>query len=409
MPKGSRSPRGPGRPRADTSSNPYENKRRQQLRNAQQSYRRRKDAEIAELKIQMKKMQTNAAKLSKSLLGLLDNVIQDSTSLNPIICNYIATSVKHMLPIADAISHVETGEQTVALPPESADKGSTVEKDSQYLELDTLYLLKTPRASFIQESLFPVGSQLDTSNLASVNESPKSNVPYLFRDWFTASYLAPGNPIDPFNTFIYPGASLAIRITHTALKAASYILRNPKTSANVGPRMFPFHTGPLIRSELASKVDQLLFITDQLLVSSRYSMRDSQASGNDSEPSVVRKYFEGKSYYESQEWRRKYGQWLSAYDVEMYLQTNFGVTESVDYIYIKYQDNTRQGIATNLVGVDIDVPVVSIKKSDLINDIVKYAVCVEDVPSFQFTDVRDVLERLIYKAMQSDQIVDEVQ
>ncbi|KAH8821938.1 hypothetical protein F5884DRAFT_746225 [Xylogone sp. PMI_703] len=403
MPKESNNSRGPGRPRADQSTNPYENKRRQQLRNAQQSYRRRKEAEIADLRTQTKDMQVNAAKLSESLLTLLDNVIQDSTSLNPAIYNSIITSVKHMLPIADAISQAGSKDEPTALTPESLDKGSvTIDKDNQPLEPNTPSLEITTKASSIQEPSFTTDNQLSLSNPQAIHGSlnlPKYNTPDIFRDWFSPNYLLPEIPVD-----CYPEAPLAVRITYTALRGVSHHLHDPKTSANVGSRIFPFQTGPVSRSQLVSKVDQLMSITEELLAACHCStLNDSDTS--DTERPAVKAYFKNKSYYQSEDWRRKYGQWFSAYDVEAFIRNNFAMMESAEQYFINTQLKRIEGVTTDLLDVEGGMSIVSIRKSDLINGIIGGGVCLEDVPSFRVTDVKDTLKGLIQRSMIDQRIV----
>ncbi|RQM04842.1 hypothetical protein DH86_00003748, partial [Scytalidium sp. 3C] len=117
--------------RASKSRRVKQSKRRQQLRDAQQSYRRRKETEISELKSRMKNMQLDAVRLSESLVDLLDDVIKDSDSLKPSLYASLVSAVKHMIPIANAIVEVAPSEIGTSPSSEDSGKSSTMDQNSQ--------------------------------------------------------------------------------------------------------------------------------------------------------------------------------------------------------------------------------------------------------------------------------------
>lgn len=221
-----------------------------------------------------------------------------------------------------------------------------------------------------------------------------------------------------------------MRINHTCLLRASSFLHDPNRSISVGRRIFPFHAGPFIIPELVSKMDQLVTLSDQLLVSSHYAglgNHNVTVNTNTRGQSIMKEFFKDRSYYESEEWRRKYGQWFSAYDVQTYLETNFDMRENMEYIHIEYKQNTPDSPAVFPFDSDTSSFAVSIKKSDLINskfipyytenianindhlEITEKAICLEDVPSFRFTDVQSVLAKLIKQPTRADINVEEIQ
>lgn len=220
-------------------------------------------------------MQGIAASLGNSLVELLDGIAEEGVlGVRRDLTEKVAEAVKEMLALARGMGEggdggAGSGERVVQ------GQGSTEEEGIEESTADPLLLTdadfgnaqgqvqteelnldihKSFEAALsfpaeLDTFLWPESHQLPTTQHPQLSGLPSNHTTHptntqALHDWFSAKSLLPLHTLDPYNLNLYPTASLAERIDHSALVRACWMLQDPRTTMEVVEKIFPFDEQP---------------------------------------------------------------------------------------------------------------------------------------------------------------------
>ncbi|KAE9377321.1 hypothetical protein N431DRAFT_463097 [Stipitochalara longipes BDJ] len=442
--------RGPGRPKS-LSDSKKEKRRREQLRSAQNTYRARRQHEYTKAKKQNSNMQAIATALGTSLVELLNqlaagNALQDNHAL----AQKVAASVRDMLSLLKVLqvdtledeADVNAVANTMVPVPTSPEIDIYQDREPELTyaaPLNTSELLKSQyqeitlskrRESHLAtpmcskeidafDSSQPLLYPNDASNIqvpSSRYHQTRDSLINLY-DWFSAKSLLLNRGLDPYNLYVYKGASLAERIEHSALVRAGWLLRDPTTTMNLVYKIFPFDKSPAPPHIQLFKINQLISRSHPNL-----NRQASSTSVPGKPPRKGARLTHARNFNNLRfvQWGEIYPLWLTAHDIERYLIERWDASIDADYVQItcSQHEQFRHDQRThgnhveynNLVfdsmgtkgAASLGLTTLHLKIADLIEGFIQNGICLESIPAFERAEVDRVINKMVHASMLPD-------